>query len=97
MKRDYLKMENYPNLKENIETLFGDVQKLEHYKAWIYLECENETPESKRILLDVCKNEKYCNALGINYDNLDEKDLNKIKVFSIYLSKQNPEIVLPNL
>ena len=38
MKRDYLKMENYPNLKENIETLLGDVQNLEHYKAWIYLE-----------------------------------------------------------
>ncbi len=97
MWQDYLKMKNYTNLKKNIENLLREVHDIEDYNAWLYLECESETIESKRILLDVCKDEKYCSALGIKYNNLNEKDLNKIKVFSIYLSNHDPDIVLPNL
>lgn len=39
----------------------------------------------------------YCKLLGVDYFNLPEDDVLKIKLAALYLAKKNPNMVLPLL
>ena len=47
------------------------------------------------LTMNICYDKIFCTLLKVDYNNLPEKDIRKIKVFSYLLIKDEPEFVLP--
>jgi len=104
-------MESYYALRERVLAVAREVEGYSPGKVeQVIEEIEGITdPRIKRRIreleFDICEDRRYCEQLGVDYASLRDrrfqgmKDLgiNRIVVFSYYLTKENPDITLPLL
>lgn len=96
-------MVDYHTLVENVLKTLQEVSIFSPGKIDMILKEESDVGDEvlekwKRLTSDVCYDRKYCKLLGVkDYNNLHGDDVQRIKAFTLYLIRNNPDIVLPVL
>lgn len=99
-------MAEYETLVKEIDKTLREVSKYSIGKIEQILERESSQKTAldentvyawRRLTLDICYDREYCHLLGVDYNTLPQDDINKVKVFALYLAKLDTDIVLPML
>lgn len=91
-------MDDYEVLKEKVRGISKEVSEFSIGKVEMILREESDVEDGilekwKELTLGVCYDRKYCELLNADYNNLPEEDIKRIKVFALYLVRDNVDVL----